>query len=1247
MATPKNVSKALDAGQRVKDVLDRKIRGQAASKLSVEPPILSPGVDPATLPEIQQFVNEARARMGLPPVNYQGPNDNVSRIRFTEGTVPEGRFDPAYSEGHPAGPEARADSNLGHGTSQLQKVPTEDGSMGWAQKTAIEQLMEVILHQKSTARTTNTGLQYDPKTGQRVMRSRGREVSDGGRAHALLESLFHDDPMFAVRIKDEFEALPDEGKDVVYRAIAEEFPNERTSATEGGGRNAIGWSPLADDIVKVLHEGEWNPERVAEVDRINTGGPPVNTERVPGGGGEEAYMLAEGNDEFRELRERELGGTGADEWAPPDPGVVIPPPRQPSPAGGVDDRFIKTDRKDGKSALHSEAGSEVNKPLDKYFSTSVVDIPERLPQDLRTYRAELERLTTQQLLTGKELPGGKMNAVSPNSDMGMYLAKHAKGMSIPEMQALLREHSIQFPETPADLPALSDRSRPTPVRVMDEVPYDEARHLVDPKTHSQIEAVRNYERLKEKFDAGELDEEPTPPRVMARSDRELPAMLAQDRTPQERYDKNLHDFLYSDNDNLRRNALERLWGHIQSKNSVSISPADADSGVNGKTPQERSKNLLDHLFSQASPGFLDDVSDIRKLAGQELMDDHFFTPGRREQYIEDAQTRRETKKVEANAKPEEGVGFEDDDVPIDDGSLPETLASDPVAFNRNEPAPKKTAVGSEKLRQDLAKQDAAQVAASRKRVDRPIADSELQSYTRDPELLASKGIEEGSTDDKYESIRQMYMREFGQKHGAPEGTPNNFHQVKTGEMNPDGTPQIEWVPSPTHLWSTKSRLFAKPQSSADHITALKSGQASPEVLAAAKADANRMRREIALNSNSAAAKAAAKELARLDSAIKGYEKNAGAPAPAGKSRMAELQEKVSAKETPKPKPPVNAAPADRSRTEVVAELNDSVKAREAKEAAKAGPDPHVAMSKLASKAKRTNKEAAALQEYMVSLVNGQDDPAAKAKLDDINGKLEAARKAPAPKKGKQKSEPAPIPADDTKGLGGMSEDDPDSIDSDNLDAASISEDTPRTPPPDEPAAAADVPEAAPEKPPANMARWRDGGELATQDRDVSVPRRPRDVEGEWEDPMYAPPDEDPIDVDFEVHPKEAPSTELARPKRLPAPEEKVPDAPSQRKFPWKALGIAGAGLVGGQVFINALRQGYNDTHVDPFPMPPGGQDEDEANGGPNGGPGGYAPMTSREMQSRKPFHALSPEERIRFLRTRYNQATPSTLTRPY
>jgi hypothetical protein len=555
-----------------------------------------------------------------------------------------------------------------------------------------------------------------------------------------------------------------------------------------------------------------------------------------------------------------------------------------------------------------------------------------------------------------------------------------------------------------------------------------------------------------------------------------------------------------------------------------------------------------------------------------------------------------------------------------------------VNFNRNEPATKKAKTNNEQLSADLAKQDARQVAASKNRVDRPIVDSPNQQFTQDSATLEEKGIEPGTLDDKYEAIRAMYLREFGQNPAAPEGIPNNFNKMASGE----------WMPSPTRIWSTKSRLFAKAQPASGHIATLGSGQVSPEALAAAKAEANRMRREIATNSGTASAKAASKELLRLDGAIKAYEKQSGspAPAPAGKNRMAELQEKVAAKDTPKPRPP------------------------------KLGPDPHIAMSKVASKSKRTAKESAALQEYMATLVNGSDDPAMQRKLDDINEKLEASRgdkKTPAPKKGSEPREVGPAPADDTAGLESMSEKQ-EPAGQEPVDQVASQ--------PEQEAAPADPADASP----------------------APEAKAPVETASEFDDPMYGAPEDEPedevdamygapenevddavvrVDSKADVDPKpgeaevpveaEAASPDLnaesapegdtvaspdldvtadadaATAVDQPKPEADAKPGKPARRLPWKAAAVVGA-TVGGGAIINALRQGISNTNVDPFFPAPGGkgggdQDASEA--------GSMSPMAAREMQSRKPFHALTPEERIRFLRTRYNQATPSTLTRPY
>mgnify|MGYP003349291940 FL=1 len=140
-------------------------------------------------------------------------------------------------------------------------------------------------------------------------------------------------------------------------------------------------------------------------------------------------------------------------------------------------------------------------------------------------------------------------------------------------------------------------------------------------------------------------------------------------------------------------------------------------------------------------------------------------------------------------------------------------------------------------------------------------------------------------------------------------------------------------------------------------------------------------------------------------------------------------------------------------------------------------------------------------------------------------------------------------------------------------------------------------------------------------------------------------DDEPIDVEFEVHPKNR-DTEVGpvEPKRLPGPDGSEVDAPNagkKRRWPWWLAGAAAAG--GGILALNEGLYQAGQGKVDPFPVPGGGGGKTDIMGGGDE----YAPMSREELASRKPFHALSPEERIRFLRARTNQPLPSTLTRPY
>ena len=143
-------------------------------------------------------------------------------------------------------------------------------------------------------------------------------------------------------------------------------------------------------------------------------------------------------------------------------------------------------------------------------------------------------------------------------------------------------------------------------------------------------------------------------------------------------------------------------------------------------------------------------------------------------------------------------------------------------------------------------------------------------------------------------------------------------------------------------------------------------------------------------------------------------------------------------------------------------------------------------------------------------------------------------------------------------------------------------------------------------------------------------------------------DDDPIDAEFEVQPR---NTDLAEPdlRRLPGPEgtpPPLPESPTQPKnrWPWWKIGATIAATGAGIVGKNLLDWHSSQANVEPYPEPLDGQ----SGGVMVGGAGEeYGPMSRQELAGRKPFHALTPEERIRFLRSRVTQPTPSTLTRPY
>lgn len=655
MGLPKKISSGAKPGAKSTARSGKKAakpKPSAATRVRVEPPILAPGATSSQLDDVQELVNAARARAGLPPIEYMQPGDSLSKIRFADDGA------------------AIADQGLGSGRSMLDTVSLPGGGKGFQQKTALQQFLDVILRQKSTART-GKGVQYDPATGRRSQVGLPEDSTlrpDHGRAAALLQSLFSENPLLARAVKDEFDSLPPAGKQAVYEAIAAEFPNNRTQAMPGGaGRIAEGWSPLAEDVVNVLHDGEWNPARLAEADRVEDGGAGLPTARVAGDGGEEAYrVLPEGDDLLEMSPEERLPPPGQEEWAPPDPEIQAPnkPPssRRKEP---VDPRFVRT-RRGSHPPLHGERGSEANKPLDDRFQTTIVNLPRKLPTDLRALRAQLEALARDQFLSG-----GGQEAIQPNSALGRYMDQHVRSMTIKELQDFLDSKGISYPQDVASLPATAPGTRPTPIRVMGPVSAEEAGRLHDPKTYSQIRAWERYERLRELYEQGDprVPEEPQPPRI-GRPDEEL---TPETRTPQEQFDRALDQFLYSDNERLRRSALERLWRKMQTKNATTLLPSQEGSGILGKTADEQIDNFLTQMLSTASPGAADNISPVTREAARQLIQDHYWSGGRANYLDERADLKSAAKESRAR-KPK----AEDED----GDELPVGLTGDPYKFTR-------------------------------------------------------------------------------------------------------------------------------------------------------------------------------------------------------------------------------------------------------------------------------------------------------------------------------------------------------------------------------------------------------------------------------------------------------------------------------------------------------------------------------------------------------------------------------------
>ena len=464
------------------------------------------------------------------------------------------------------------------------------------------------------------------------------------------------------------------------------------------------------------------------------------------------------------------------------------------PTNAVDTDLVKGEREDGKTAFHGERGSEVSAPLDKRFSTQIVHAQQPLPRDARTYREALEKLAIEHVLNGKQLPNGVSEAVSPTSGLGRYFIRQVQNMPVTgegSLASLLDEAGIEYPKSVDELPSVTEGTRPTPIRTMDPVSEGEVEKLVDPTTYAQIKKAKAGQQVS-----------PVP-------ERQFATMLAQTRTPQEQYDRALDTLFYSDSDRMRRAALEHIWERLQTEKAGSASPADELSGINGDTPKARHRNLMDYIYRQGSPGAMEGVSPYRREMAEQLAWDHYFTDHgklyRSEQIDPDAEMKEyPVRKGPAVEPQEEG--------------LPPGLAGDARAESRVQASPSgeklATATGSLDSPR-LKQQDAARIKAREK------AEAEAIAAGRTPGTIREYGTDV-TPSMSYEQIRQMYLREFGQNPGAPEGVPKGFRYNRQSDT---------WEPAPSHLWQQRSLKYLNEPG--DHLTALAEGTATPEQVQAA------------------------------------------------------------------------------------------------------------------------------------------------------------------------------------------------------------------------------------------------------------------------------------------------------------------------------------------------------------------------------------------------------------------------------
>jgi hypothetical protein len=169
----------------------------------------------------------------------------------------------------------------------------------------------------------------DPKTGKWVVSGGASADMPADRARAIVEMVMSPELQVRRFAASEFAGLPADQQAVVYKVIAEEFPN---------ARGVSGWSEMGKEVRDLLHGADPSPERMQAIQSAAADaglGPGWQAERK-GVGTEETESLSY-DDSVRPVEPDSLGDV-----APGDPAAVDAGTRGPTRPKSVDAKAIRS-----------------------------------------------------------------------------------------------------------------------------------------------------------------------------------------------------------------------------------------------------------------------------------------------------------------------------------------------------------------------------------------------------------------------------------------------------------------------------------------------------------------------------------------------------------------------------------------------------------------------------------------------------------------------------------------------------------------------------------------------------------------------------------------------------------------------------------------------------------------------------------------------------------------------------------------